>query len=79
MSIQEKRHYIHGDQQEDNTSLFYCSTCDVFFNEDHFINREDKCCDHWAKYDNAIKWIGASPKQNRDFGRPMNAPNVFTR
>lgn len=74
-----QRHYIHGDQQNGDSSKFYCSACDVFFEESHFSSREDKCCDHWGKYDAAAKMLGNSVKAHRDFGRPINASNVFSR
>lgn len=72
------KHYIHGDQSSSESSNFYCSSCDVFFPEDHFFNQSDKCCDHWAKYDAAIKLLGNSPKKHIEFGRSINAVNVFT-
>jgi hypothetical protein len=57
------KHYIHGDQ----SSNFYCSS-----------NQNDKCRDHWAKYDAAIKLLGNSPKKHIEFGRSINSVNVFT-
>ena len=72
------RHYIHGDQLESDPSRFYCSTCDVFFPEDHFFGQEGKCCNHWDKYDSAIKKLGKSEKKHREFGRSINSRNVFT-
>ena len=71
------RHYIHGDQCEGNPNLYYCSCCDVFFSEEHFFGREDKCCNHWERYDRAMKMLGNSPKKHREFGRSINSVNVF--
>jgi len=78
MSIPKERHYIHGDQLESDPTRFYCRTCDVFFSEEHFFSQEQKCCNHWAKYDSDMKMLGKSPKKHREFGRPMNAVNIFT-
>mgnify|MGYP003625650855 CR=1 FL=1 len=72
------RHYIHGDQSEDESSHFYCSACDVFFTEVHFFNQNKKCCNHWARYDDAIKMLGNFPKKHEEYGRSVNAINVFT-
>lgn len=30
------RHYLHGDQDEDEPSKYYCARCDVFFEASHF-------------------------------------------
>jgi hypothetical protein len=79
MNNLKERHYIHGDQLEGNPSLFYCSACDVFFFEEHFLNQADKCCNHWNRYDNAIKMLGKSSQKPRNFTRPMNSINIFTR
>lgn len=78
MNSSKARHYIHGDQLVGDTSLFYCATCDVFWPEDHFFSKDDKCCNHWDKYDAAIKMLGNSQKNHRDFGRDINSVNVFT-
>ena len=78
MSNKQQRHYIHGDQDETNGTLFYCRRCDAFMDENHFFGEEEKCCNHWEKYDNDIKMLGKSPKKHRDFGRDINAINVFT-
>lgn len=72
------KHYIHGDQSEDESSHFYCSVCDVFFPETHFFNQNDRCCNHWARYDDAIRMLGHSPKKHEEFGRSIHAINVFT-
>ncbi|MBO2577027.1 hypothetical protein [Shewanella algae] len=72
-----QRHYIHGDQSEQDCSLFYCATCDAFLNEHHFFNKEKSCCDHWNKYDEAMKLLGKSPQNHSNFGRPIDAANVF--
>lgn len=80
MNVLDKdRHYIHGDQSIIAPSKFYCSSCDSFWLEDHFLNSKDTCCNHWGKYDSAIKMLGDSPDKHHKFGRPMNAINVFTR
>ena len=73
-----ERHYIHGDQLEGDPSLFYCSACDVFFPEDHFFSQEEKCCNHWDRYDGEMNMLGKSEKKHRDFGRSINSRNVFT-
>jgi len=78
MSSAKQRHYIHGDQLEEDPTLFYCASCDVFFPEEHFFGPDNKCCNHWTRYDEALKMLGNSPKKHREFGRPMNAVNVFT-
>jgi hypothetical protein len=46
--------------------------------EDHFFNKDDKCCNHWDRYDGAIKMLGNSPKKHHEFGRAINSVNVFT-
>ena len=71
------RHYIHGDQMEGDPSLFYCTKCDVFWPEEHFFSNSEKCCDHWPRYDRAMKMLGNSPKKHIDFGRRIDSPNVF--
>lgn len=73
----KEMHYIHGDQLEGDPSLFYCSACDVFFPEDHFFGQGEKCCNHWNKYDRAIKMLGNSEKKHKEFGRSINSINVF--
>lgn len=73
----KERHYIHGDQMENDPLRFYCSSCDAFFPENHFFNHNEKCCDHWGKYDSAIKMLGNSKKNHNEFGRPINAVNLF--
>ena len=79
MKIPKARHYIHGDQWEGDPSRFYCSVCDVFFPEEHFFRKEEEfCCNHWNRYDNAIKMLGKSPENHLEFGRPINAVNIFT-
>jgi hypothetical protein len=30
------RYYLHGDQKEDNSNLWYCARCDAFVLRDHF-------------------------------------------
>lgn len=77
--VTNQRYYIHGDQQESDPSHFYCSSCDAFFEEGHFFNSDEKCCDHWGKYDHAIKMLGNSINKHREFERPINAANLFSR
>lgn len=74
--IKERRH-IHGDQLEGDPSRYYCSACDVFFTEDHFFGQGEKCCNHWDRYDSAIKMLGKSEKKRREFGRHIDSPNIF--
>ena len=78
MNIKQRR-YIHGDKQEGDSALFYCSSCDAFFVESHFFSNEEKCCNHWEKYDQSIARFGELPKNNLDFFRPINAINIFSR
>lgn len=78
MNNQQERHYIHGDLWEGEETLFYCLRCDAFFTEDHFFGESEKCCNHWKEYDNAIKMLGKSLKKHRDFGRLINAVNIFS-
>lgn len=78
MTNSNERHYIHGDESEANSSTFYCSACDAFMRESHFFNQDDKCCNHWEKYDYAIKMLGKLPKKHHEFGRNINSVNVFT-
>jgi len=71
------RHYIHGDQLENDHSLFYCLACDAFLQREHFLEKENKCCDHWQKFDEAMRKLGTTEENHRKFGRPIGSPNIF--
>jgi len=71
-------HPIHGDQSTTEVSHYYCSSCDCYMPEEHFFNPDKKCCDHWAKYDYAIKMLSNSVKTSIGFGRSMETINIFT-
>lgn len=70
-----RRYYLHGDQYEEDTSRYYCSQCDVFFDAAHlashgphtgerFLSAEQR----WAKRDASLK---------RNWRRPDDAANIL--
>ena len=73
----KERHYIHGDQSEQDPALFYCSACDAFLNEGHFFDDREKCCDHWGRFDEAIRVLGKSEDRHFKFGRRIDGRNIF--
>lgn len=70
-----RRHYLHGDQYEEDPMRYYCSQCDVFFQADHFASHGQHTGERlmsaekwWAKRDAGM---------DRTSRRPDNPVNIL--
>lgn len=73
------RYYLHGDQDEQDPSVYYCRSCDLSYTPDHFsdtsLHREPS---HEARYLNSLKrWNEANPSWQANFRRPKDAINLL--
>lgn len=74
------RYYVHGDQTEFDPKLFYCQTCDLFCEREHF--REDNHShmrrSHYEFYLFCKERFRNAPKRFRDsYYRPEDARNIL--
>jgi uncharacterized protein YozE (UPF0346 family) len=72
-----KRYYLHGDQDETDSTRYYCKECDAFFGTDHFARLHR--VDHGERALSAIERFQRAPE---NFGsrihRPKDAPNILS-
>ena len=76
-TIMPTRYYFHGDEVENEPGLFYCTYCDSFVDENHFLEKQHSGTDK-ERYDRCVKsWESVGKKDRGDFHRPSNASNLF--
>jgi uncharacterized protein YozE (UPF0346 family) len=69
------RYYIHGDQREDEPSLYYCARCDVFFDAQHFSEHSDI---NGERYLSSVgSWNRRDTSRRDTRRRPDNAINIL--
>ncbi len=80
MATQKQRHYLHGDQKEDDPELWYCARCDAFIPEAHFFeghHTKEKLSD----YERYLFDRKCFPNKLRNspgkWRRPNNPPNCI--
>lgn len=70
------RHYLHGDQHEEQLKSFYCRACDLFVAADHFAS--DAHRDHGKRYFEALNtWNRGVARWKMPLRRAINAPNIL--
>lgn len=68
-------YYIHGDQHVDHSAKFYCSSCDVFVEADHFLAKHDQRETLQRALDAINRWSTRDPEQLTR--RPLGAANIL--
>lgn len=80
MSEQKPRHYLHGDQKEDDPELWFCRRCDAFVSELHFAeghHNKQRLTD-FEKYLAEKKRLSTFMKNTQGrWRRPANPPNCL--
>jgi uncharacterized protein YozE (UPF0346 family) len=72
------RYYFHGDKVESEPGRFYCTYCDLFVDEKHFLEASHSGTDK-ERYDRCVKnWGDLAKKDRGDFHRPSNTFNLFS-
>lgn len=71
-----KRHYVHGDQSEDNQNKYFCRACDIFVDKDHFATFSIDSS-HKDRYKQDIDLYNYLKKSDKTYYRPESACNVF--
>lgn len=76
-ALLKTRYYAHGDQSEEDSSLFYCSMCDFFGQASHFdtAQRQDHAEHLQEKLQTYAKWPADSAARSY---RPIDAVNLFS-
>lgn len=71
------RWYAHGDCQEEDRTLYYCSMCDIFASSDHFAtqHRRSHAEQLQMKLQTYAKWPADTARRSC---RPADAHNLFT-
>lgn len=71
-----KRHYVHGDQHETETSKFFCLSCDAFFEASHFAQTHP--ADKGTAYAESLRrWTRWPARSKLNVWRPANPHNAF--
>lgn len=73
------RYYLHGDQDEDDPSVYYCARCDSFCLPDHFENDAlHRGQSHEMRYlDSIERWAERGTVWRGRYRRPEDAPNLL--
>lgn len=83
LPLKPTRHYLHGDQKEEDKTLYYCERCDLSFPESHFFSNThvepDNIIEHLYRYkfrkslwETKLRWTHLHYRI-----RPDNPPNLF--
>lgn len=81
--LNPSRHYLHGDQNEEDKTLYYCERCDLSFPESHFFStthvEPDNIIEHLYRYQfSKFLWETKLRWTNRHYCiRPDYPPNLF--
>lgn len=66
------RYYLHGDQKEGDSTLFYCRRCDCFHLESHFHE------EHLNSQVSDFELLLQTKKElTKDRSRPKHPENLF--
>lgn len=78
-ALVQKRYYLHGDQDETDSSLFYCVRCDSFCPPEHFANaRLHPGQSHEMRYLESIeRWNERGAKWRAEWRRPSDPVNLL--
>ncbi len=78
-ATRQKRYYIHGDQDEADSSLFFCVRCDYFCTPEHFADaRLHRGQSHEMRYLESIeRWSERGAKWRAEWRRPDDAVNLL--
>lgn len=76
-STATERYYVHGDEHEVETGIYYCASCGRFGQAQHFY-RDCNRLDHHNHYLKSLnQWLEARWNGVNKI-RPMNAPNFWS-
>jgi len=70
-----RRHYLHGDQDEDDPARYYCAQCDVFFDAAHFSSHGPHTGERFLE--RLERWAKRDARSQATWRRPDNAANVL--
>jgi hypothetical protein len=71
-----KRYYLHGDQSEDDSTRYYCASCDVFFHAEHFNSEHGQ---HTGErfLESLARWEKRDGMSKANWRRPDDSVNVL--
>lgn len=73
----KSRFYVHGDEHEDLPGKFYCASCELFTNKEHF-NIFKHAKPHLERYHICMLKLDTKIKGSKKHRRPTNPHNLFT-
>ncbi|MDO3510588.1 YozE family protein [Ralstonia pseudosolanacearum] len=73
-----RRYHLHGDQEEGDSSRYYCAMCDVFFSAEHFEREHDKTKSVERYLQGVRTWASRSAADPHKWHRPKDAFNLFS-
>jgi hypothetical protein len=74
------RYYLHSEQKEDDTSLWFCVRCDAFVAEAHFheSHHDESRMTNYDRYLDEKKRLPTYIRNTKGkFHRPANPPNCL--
>ena len=74
------RYYLHGDQKEDDASLWFCARCDLFVAEINFSqsHHDESRVTHYDRYVAEKSRLPTYMKNTEGkYRRPANPPNCL--
>lgn len=80
MAKQPLRHYLHGDQNENDPEQWFCSRCDAFVGEAHFFDGyhdRAKLTDHERYVTDRKRLQNQLRNSPGKWRRPKNPPNCL--
>ncbi len=70
------RHYVYGDQDEDNPHNYFCTNCDLFAPAQHFED-EKHISNRVRRYTQSLqRWNNRAQEQRIHFYRPVEVKNI---
>lgn len=71
------RYYVHGDQHEETSNMYYCARCDLFTSAQHFEDA-NHVSTRAQRYERSLQsWERYSKMQNTKSYRPSDAENII--
>lgn len=70
-----RRHYLHGDEIEDEPGVYFCASCDMPVEADHF-DREHATRSYDRYFTDLERWQRRPARSKGGVRRPTNAVNV---
>ena len=80
MTEDAQRHYVHGDQKEDDAEMRFCRRCDAFVPKAHFAeghHKKQKLSEYERYLEDKEHFAVKMKNRPGKWRRPPSSPNYF--